>query len=288
MKIRISLSVLSFKDRAIKTWGLEEWKGIDDPDKDIVFFGLFNDRDFAVFESLKQKKWVFWCGTDILRVLEDYERIRILKNHSDTEHYCENEVEQKNLKRVGIESKIVPSFLDNINNYPISYKHSKNPHIYLCGHDEREEEYGVGLVKRIANRVKEATFHIYGIDRNSSYFGNTELSIDKLIDIDMYYPNIWYHGKVPEGQFNNEIMTYQCGLRPNDHDGFSEVTSKGIIMGQYPITKIPYEGIWNYNTDDELIALIEKLKYMKEPNNKGRSLYLKKINKFPWCDEKIK
>ena len=88
-------------------------------------------------------------------------------------------------------------------------------------------------------------------------------------------------------------MNYHCGLRTNEHDGFSEVTSKSILMGQYPITKILYEGIWNYDTEDELVALIEKLKYMKEPNHKGRALYLKKINNYPWCkrtyyDEKDK
>jgi len=213
----------------------------------------------------------------------DYERKRIIKNHPDTKHYCENEVEAENLKSVGVDAKIIPSFLDNVNNYPVSFKPSQKPHVYLCGHDEREDEYGVGIVKRIASRIPEATFHIYGINKNTSFFETTEINTNKLVDIDVDCPNVWYHGKVPEGQFNNEIMNYHCGLRTNDHDGFSEVTIKSLLMGQYPITKIPYEGIWNYNTEDELVALIEKLKYVKEANTRGRAFYLKKINNFPWC-----
>lgn len=286
MKIRISLSVLSFKDRAISTWGLDEWKGREDPDKELLFFGLFNDRDFAVFDGFNGKKSVFWCGSDVLNVLEDYERRRILKNHPKTEHFCENEIEAENLKKVGIEAKIIPSFLDNVNNYPVSFKPSRKPHIYLCGHNDREDEYGVGIAGRIAPRIPEATFHIYGIDKESPFFSTTELNVDKLVSIDTECPNIWYHGKVPEGQFNNEIMNYHCGLRTNDHDGFSEVTIKSILMGQYPITKIPYEGIWNYKTEDELVALIDKLRYIKEPNLKGRAYWLKHINNFPWCEKK--
>lgn len=282
MKIRISASVINFKKRALSTWKLKEWDGVDDPDRDVLFFGLFNDRDFATFDGFKGNKSVFWCGSDILLAKQDYERKRILKNNP-AKHYCENEVEQENLKLVGVEAEIIPSFLDNIDNFPISFKPSTKPHIFICGHDQREDEYGAGIVKRIAKRIPEATFHIYGIDKDSIYFGTTELNHDKLINVDVDCPNVWYHGQVPEGQFNNEIMNYHCGLRTNEHDGMSEVTAKSILMGQYPITKIPYEGIWSYKTEDELVALIDKLRFVQKPNYEGRSLYLKKLNQFPWC-----
>lgn len=283
MKLKTSLSVVSFKKKAEEVWGLKEWEGITDPDKDLLFFGLYNDRDWALFDSFQGKKSVFWAGTDILQVLSDYERKRMLRNHPDTKHYCENTLEAEELNSIGLAAKIVPSFLDNVNNYPASYKPSKNPHVFLCGHDEREEEYGIGLVKRIAPRLKDTTFHIYGINTESSYFTTSGITQDKLAEIDTECPNIWYHGKVPEGQFNNEIMNYQCGLRPNEHDGFSEVLSKSVLLGQYPISRIIYPHIWSYQTEDELVALIDKLKYTSKPNLDARSYYLKEINNFPWC-----
>ena len=286
MKIRVSLSVKQFKQRAEDTWNLKEWGGITDPDKELLFFGLFNDRDWNVFDNFKGKKSVFWCGTDILQSLKDYERQRILRNHlAGTKHYCENEVEAKELEQLGLKPIIIPSFLDNINNYPVSFKPSKTPHIFLCGHTEREEEYGLGIIRRIAPRVPYATFHIYGVDKNSSFFTSAPSELDRLVNTDTEHFNIWYHGKIPEGQFNNEIMQYHCGLRTNEHDGFSEVTAKSLLLGQYPITKIPFEKIWNYKTEDELVALIDKLRYVIEPNYETRAYYLKQFNNFPWCQK---
>jgi hypothetical protein len=263
-KLRISASVINFKDRALKTWKMEEWKGLKDGD--VIFFGLYNDRDFAVFDLFKGNKSVFWCGTDIMLALRDYERRRVLKNNP-CKHYCENELEASELRSLGLDPIIVPSFLDEVENYPVIFTPSKEPHIFLSGHDNREEEYGVGIVERIASKVPFATFHIYGVNKDSTCFtGNN--------------PNVVYHGRVPEAQFNEEIKKYHCGLRTNIHDGFSEITAKNLLYGGYPITKIPYEGIWTYNTEAELVSLIEKLRDVEVPNIEVRNLYLNKINKF--------
>lgn len=288
MKIRISDAISKFKERVLLYWSLKEWDGIEDLDQDVLFFGLYNDRDYDAFRIHNGKKSMFWCGGDILWLQNNWNYQRIMKLFPDTEHYCENEVEAKNLEKMGIKVKmIVPSFLDNVNNFPVSYKHSKTPHIFMCGHDEREEEYGLDFIKEIAPRVPDTTFHIYGISTTSPYISISKRTIDqKLVDVDSECFNIWYHGKVSEEQFNNEIMNYQCGLRTNEHDGFSEVTSKSLLLGQYPISKISYEKIWSYKTGDELVALIDKLKYMKEPNYDARSFYLKRINNFPWCRRK--
>jgi hypothetical protein len=284
MRVRISQSVINFKPRVLSTWKLEDWEGIDSTE-DLLFFGLYNDRDYEVFNTYKGKKTVFWCGSDILFLMKDYERRRILKNHPDTEHFCENEVEARNLELCGIEGiKIVPSFLDNVNNFPASFIPTKRPQIFMCGHPNREDEYGFNFIRNVAKRVPEATFHLYGIDSSDNFFYSQKVPLtDKLATVDEDIPNIFHHGKVPEGEFNNHIMQYHCGLRTNDHDGFSEVTAKSILLGQYPISKIPYDGIWNYNTEDELVALIEKIKYVKGPNYEGRTKYLKTLNNFPWC-----
>jgi hypothetical protein len=177
MKLRISSSVIGFKERAEQTWKLAPWEGIDDPDKEVVFFGLYHERDFSVFELDFTKRIVFWCGSDITRLIADYERRRILRNYPDTIHYCENEVEAEELRGIGINPIVVPSFLDAIGKFPASafkppLKHDNGVdiempcHIWMCAHPEREDEYGVTLAKRMAGMYPlDLVFHIYGVEK---------------------------------------------------------------------------------------------------------------------------
>jgi len=283
VRFRCSLAVESFGKHIEGVWGLKEWRGVDNETEEVLFFGLYNDQDYDAYRIFQGKRTIFWCGSDIFRLQNSWEYQRILKLFP-AKHYCENEVEKENLKKLNIDAKIIPSFLDNVNNYPVAYRWINKPHIFVSGHNEREDEYGLDVVRRIADRVPETTFHIYGIDKDSKYFDISADSkpLNRLVDIDIDYPNIWYHGRVPEGQFNNEITQYQCGLRTNKHDGNSEVAMKCILNGGYPITKIKCPHIWSYTTDDELVALIDKLKYMKQPNYEARSYYLKHLNKYPW------
>lgn len=286
MKIRVSRALDKFAKRASETLGIEPWAGIDDPDKELLFFGLYNERDFEVFDNFKGKKYVFWGGSDILRAVSDYERRRILKNNP-AEHYCENEIEAIDLVKCGLEPKIVPTFLDDIEKYEITYKHSKNPELFMCVNTGREEEYGVNFVKGIAKKVPFAKFHIYGIENDAIFFKTSAKTKEENgLKIDLDTPNVIYHGKIPEAQFNEEIKNYQSGLRPNLRDGNSEVAMKSMFNGQYPITHIKYDDIWNYRTEEELISLIHKLSNTREPNTKGRDAWKNKINKFPFLCKK--
>ena len=137
-KLRVSSSVIGFKEKAEKTWGLEAWEGINDPVKEVVFFGMYHERDIGVFEMEFDKRIIFWCGGDIIRMTQDYERRRIVKNYPDTEHYCENEVEQASLLSCGITAKIVPSFLDDVTKYQPSFvaPTDRKWKIWLCAHPE--------------------------------------------------------------------------------------------------------------------------------------------------------
>lgn len=275
-KIKISSSVKHFGIKARKTWGLKEWEGIDDPDNELVFFGLFHDRDFEVFHNFKGKKYVFWCGGDILRLKQDYERQRVMRIAKDVTHYCENEPEAVNLRSVGIEPIIIPSFLGDIDKYPISFKapeKGKKWKVWMCGHPRREQEYGFDQAKELARIFPDVEFHFYGVDKEYEGKANTESN---------NLPNIIYHGLIPEEKLDEEIKRYHCGLRCNEHDGVSEVLVKSILLGQYPITRIPYKGVWDYETFAELVERINQLKRQTKPNN-IRELWMSKLNQFPFC-----
>ena len=259
-----------FKEKAMKTWKLEEWQGIDDPDQELLFFGLFHDRDFEIFHNFKGQKYVFWCGGDILRLKEDYERQRVMKIAPTTKHYCENEVEAQNLRSVGLNPEVIPSFLGEISDYPISFEMPKDGKwkVWMCAHQKREQEYGVDQARSLAKIFDDVEFHIYGVDKTT---------------VAGSLPNVIYHGQVKEEVLDKEIREYHCGLRCNEHDGVSEIPIKSMLLGQYPITRMPYEGVWQYQSFEELILLIKRLKEQKEPNLKAREIWLNKLNKYPWC-----
>ena len=261
-----------FEEKAMKAWGLELWEGVDDPDTEVIFFGLFHDRDFEVFHNFKGKKLVFWCGGDILRLIEDYERQRVIRINPAI-HYCENEIEAENLRKVGIEPVVIPSFLGSINHYPISFKMPEGRwKIWMCAHDKRETEYGVDKAREIAKMFDNVEIHIYGVDKPTY---REDIS------------NVIYHGFVSENKLDEEIKKYHCGLRCNEHDGVSEVVIKSALLGQYIISRIPYDGVWHYETFGDLAELVAKLTQQTSPNYEGRTTWIKKINQYPFNKNKM-
>jgi hypothetical protein len=69
-----------------------------------------------------------------------------------------------------------------------------------------------------------------------------------------------------EEQFNERIKYYKGSVRANDFDGFSEITAKSILLGQYPVTKIYYPGIDCYKTEEELVGIMKDIKTRPFPN----------------------
>lgn len=276
MKLRVSSSVAQFRKKAERAWGLQEWEGVDDPDQEILFFGLFHDRDFEVFHNFKGKKSVFWCGGDILRLTEDYERRRVMKIAPETIHYCETEEQAIKLRSAGLNPTIIPSFLGNIYHYPSSFTVPEDGKwkIWMCGHERREQEYGFDQAKELAKMFDDIEVHFYGVRKE--YEGKVVTELDSLT-------NVFYHGQVPEEEFDEDIKKYHCGLRPNENDGVSEVVIKSLLLGQYPISKLPYEGVWQYKSFGELAELVVKLKEQRQENVRVRTMWIKKLNQFPWC-----
>jgi hypothetical protein len=219
-----------------------------------------------------------WAGGDIRNLLRGYaysDGVELWKSKLfsfipwhwifriyKAKHYVENEDEQKKLASMGIKAEIVPTFLEDINEFPVCYEPSDKPHVYISARKGQEREYGVPDVYWLASHLRNYTFHIYGIEQ-----------YEKFIK-----PNIIYHGNVPPEQFNKEIKEYQIALRMNESDGFSEVLVKGLLMGQVCISRIEYPYINNYTSFVELIDLLKTAK----PNTMAREYYLNKFNNFPF------
>lgn len=282
-KLLVSSSIPAFREKAEKTWGLERYNPLTDKKEPVVFFGLYHIGDYLKFLKHRGERIVFWCGDDIVNLKSKYlfsngTQIILSKALSmfpwykmlrldRVRNYVENELEQDELTELGIKSEVRPSFVEDVNDFPISFKPSKNPQVFLSGWAGRQEEYGYGWVTdRLAWKCPEITFHLYG--------AGWKWLIRPT--------NVVLHGKVPQEQFNREIRNYHCGLRLNEHDGNSEIAMKSVLCGGYPITRIKYPMIDNYETEEELVALLRNLKYKREPNFRAREYWLRALNNFPW------
>jgi len=266
MRIRVSEGVKQFKEKAEEAWKLGEWLGEQDPDKDLIFFGLYFQEDYDTFDKFKGNRYVFWCGSDILRTSQTPQWLEIVQRH-EAKHFCETEIEAENLLKIGIKAEVIPSFLGNVYRYPISFnvpKEGENWKIWLCGHPGREKEYGFDEAKELVKVFDNVEVHLYGVE------GKNE-------------KNVFYHGLVKESVLDEEIKKYHCAIRANRHDGVSEVVIKALLLGQYPIARLPYEDVWKYESFGDLVAFIVELQKQVEPNYRPRIKWIQKINQFPWC-----
>ena len=264
-----------------EAWGTEPYKIFKDRNEPTVFVGLYDLRDYLVLYQHRGEKYVLWCSGDIDNLLAGFVlndgKLQLISKifkglpssfmdmlRYECSHYVEDDDEAEKLKSLGIRARVAPSFLGKIEDFPISYKQRQRPNVYLSGHPDREEEYGFFFVEELAKELPDVNFHLYGAEYCSSF------------------PNLISHGIVPKSLFNADIKSFQCGLRLNKSDGFSEITAKSVLMGQYPITYLTYPLIPSFKKKEELVELLSALKEMDKPNFLARDYYLLHLNSFPW------
>lgn len=237
--------------------------------QDTVFMGMYSLKDFQVLWAHKGRKCILWCGSDITRFVSgwwlDVEgAIKIEPEafaawiNANCESYVENGVEHEALMVIGIESKIVPSFLGKIKDFDVVYQASARPQVYTTVSGDNFRLYGWGEIERLAGLYPGIDFHLYG---------NT-------VPFLLTAPNIIHHGRVPKEQMNEEIRQMQAALRLTEFDGCSEIIVKAVLWGQYAYGHISYPGVRTVNELGGLTAL-------REPNPK-REWWLKNLNKYPW------
>lgn len=283
-----------------EAWGVKKYNPKTDINKPCVFFGLYGLPDFYALWRHRGKKAVLWAGSDILHFrkgywLEDGGEINLgwmgdvkkglpsggfarwINKYCD--NYVENEGEAWQLNDCGIEVKaVVPSFLGDVKDYKITFKPGNK--VYASAHEGDQHMYGWGIIAAVACQLPHIEFHLYGA---SWPFQSQE--------------NIVVHGKVPQKQMNEEVKKMQCGLRLLKHDGFSEITAKSILWGQYPITYLYFPMVQQYTADDcgqpfcvqglsTLVKMLKELPKKKKPSIKARDYYLKVLNDYPWNSKK--
>lgn len=247
-------------------WGTKNYDSKTDP---TIFMGMYSYTDFLMVFTHKGRKAILWCGGDILRLTRtgywlhdspvmtlDSKRIATWINEN-CENYCENIWEYDELKKIGIESTIVPSFLGNVNEYEVCFTPGNKVYASVSG--DNFEQYGWYKIEAIARLNKDIEFHLYGNEKEWKTQNK----------------NVIVHGRVDKRIMNLEIKSMQAGIRLLEEDGFSEVLVKSVLWGQWPISAIEYPHMLKPH---HLRMILDK----KTPNFAGRSYYLNAINKFPW------
>lgn len=255
--ICVSSSISNFEGnlrRRYSNYGVWSWRRTYNP---TIFFGMYTPVDYLKLLLHFGRKKVFWCGSDILKLSGIW---RVLIATSRATHYCENVVEAKQLERLGIYAEVWPMLFDDPDAYPITFipdylqKRDKHIRVFLCAHKGREFEYGVDVVQKIAPLLPNITFHIFGVDGNST-------------------ANVKFMGHVTSAIFDAMIDLCHAGLRLNAFDGFSEVVAKSILKGQYPISLISYPRIDQVSDEKALINKLKMLQSKQEPNYKARDFW---------------
>lgn len=249
-----------------KVWGTKAYKNDSDP---TVFFGVYGFPDFYTLWRHKGRKAILWAGSDITHLKNGYwldhegkyrldpkEMARWINDYC--ENYVENEMEYTELSRLGIKSTIVPSFLGDVNDYPLLFKPSKKIRLYTSVSGNDFELYGWDEIEELSDDYPDVEFHLYG---------NTEpWYTDK--------PNIIVHGRVTQGEMNAEIQEMTGALRLTHHDGFSEILAKSILWGQWPVSAHIYY--------PHMANTIKEILNVDRPNTEGRAYYLQAMNNYPW------
>ena len=231
-------------------------------DRDCLFLGLYFKEDYEVLKRHKSKRYVYWNGTDVSRLLGNPEWQEMLKE-APAVHACHNQLLKDELATVGINALIRPMFFGDLEYYGISYCPNEKPQFYTHIRKGREAEYGLYRLLRVAKRLPETKFHIYGIDGES---------IDNII----------YHGLVKEAYMDRETRQYQGLLRLNKHDGLSQMVIKAGLMGQYIITFQDTKGVIKVEDEDGIVKAIQEIATKSSPNLEFREYYLDKLNNFDW------
>ncbi len=252
-----------------EVWGVKKYDPNQHRDEPCVFCGLYGLPDFYNLWRHKGKKYIWWVGSDIRHFINGYwleDGGNIFLNPTSLaqwinkycESWVENTVKQKALKKVGIKSKVCPSFLGDVKKFKPEKKNKlyywdgkkktkfdvrKQYYSSVSGNDF--ELYGWGKIAKIARKNK---FNEYFL------FGNT-------IKPPIKFPkNVYVMGRMSQDNMDYLIRDMHSCIRLIPLEGFSEIVAKAILWNQEVISAIPY----NYT----------------------RESLLKALNRYPWVCKK--
>lgn len=170
-----------------------------------------------------KKKIVHWIGTDIyqlghtLSVATWRELLDYFKKEKIT-HLSEADFTQKELKELGIKSKVVPIPPSKL------YKPMPLPKKFTVGIYENPTQnmYAEELMEHVARSMPDIDFKFFGNDSKKGKYNNVEHL--GWVDMDEWIPKL------------------SCNLRITKHDGLSLTVLQFLSAGRNVVTNTPVKG----------------------------------------------
>lgn len=283
VKCRMAPSLGALEGTPMQAWGTGRYRWPRDAFRPTVFMGLYDLRDYLAVFLHPGKKWVLWCGSDVRNLDSGFAfndgKLRWLSALmgnwwcrpliGGAEHWTENTLERSVLEANGVRvSGVCPSFLGDVEAVRVNradWSGKSGFHAWLsCGRG-RQVEYGFREAETLASMLPGVTFHLFG-DRYRSRL-----------------PNVVCHGRVGKSRMNEITSEYHLGLRLNHFDGFSEITAKALLAGQYAVTRVRFPDVASGATIDQIAAVIRRFAERKKPPDTAlRNAYASLINSYPW------
>lgn len=228
--IYISKHIIFFKESILKTYS--HLKNRYDPNKPVIFFGMYGEEDFKTLLEHKSKCLIIWGGSDSLIMLKGKKNIsqildKLLKNKEKVFHIAQSKWISEDLKKLNYHHKLLPWYCLDKSKFKCTKK-GDSIYVYLP-----KKFYGFNLFEKLKKKL------------NGKYkfiIGGGNLNTEPKIPYD----------KMPE--------TYsKCfiGLRMVPHDGLGSTVQELGLMG----IKCVHNGIspsaLNYKTVDDIIKHIE-------------------------------
>ena len=250
-----------YGERMMTLYGLKPFS--NNPEKSVLFMGLYFDQDYEVYKRITGSKTVFWNGSDVSRLLGKSAWQEILKEYP-AKHVCHNEQLRSELESVGINALVQPLFFADINDYQVSFKSKKHLEVYVNAHPGREHEYGVPQVWQAAKRLPDVKFFVYGVEGV-----NTD--------------NLKYMGRIPEQEADKVMAKHHVFIRLNKHDGLSQQIIKAGLWGQYVVTAQELEHTIKVVDVLDLVDKLKALKGLVQPQIQLREWLLEQgLNNLDW------
>lgn len=274
-------SLGALEGTAEQVWGTPIYEYKKHKYLNLIQFGCYDLRDYFTLWRHRGRKAILWAGSDIrnlqsgflfnegkLKLLSKLFKHSFLKQIygilNATEHWVENEVEQKALAEMGLFSKVCPSFLGNVDDFPLLFIPSKTIRLYTSVSGNNFELYGWDKIPELAIQNPSVEFHLYG----------------STTPIPFLFPaNVYLHGRVSKEVMNSEIKHMTGALRLTKFDGFSEILAKSVLWGQWPVSTISYPHMLSPDS-------IHLLSIISVPNLEGRNYYLNILNNYIWNVQK--
>lgn len=239
-------------------WGTVDYTNPLEP---AVFFGVYGFPDLYAVRQHRGQKAVFWAGTDCTHLVNGYWLDKHGKYRLDPkvigaflnkecEHWCENDLERKELASVGIKAKVCPSYLGDVKSIEPTYKPSPSPKAYVSVSGDDFKAYGWDRLDALAKRMPHVTFYCYGNEKPYKF----------------KRPNIYVRGRVSKQVMTDETELMQIAVRLNVHDGCSELVVEAGLRQQDIISVIDYP-------------------FLKMNRGDARRWLLNNLNQFPWVSK---